>query len=287
MDEKTILQSALSGMFSMTDGEVASLLYNEDGTINESAVESILEKNRDKIKRITSDNGKKFDDGYSKGKKETAERFEQRFKEITGFSKDATNFDELVSEYIKTSKSNVKISDDDIRKHPLFLEIEKSRIPVQDFEKLKEEYEAYKNQVQRSQIYGNVKNSAWEIVAKMNPVMSENPVVAETRRQDFLSKLDGFEYEINSGNILPVKDGKRLEDAHGNAITFEAHIKDLAQKNFDFSKQTPKGNAGNDPGGKDFKVPTTEAEYKQAILNAKTAEERIRIKKEYEAVNNG
>ena len=131
---------------------------------------------------------------------------------------------------------------------------------------------------------------AWDVVAARNPILSENATVAENRKRDFLAKFSQYDYELQDGRIIALKDGKRIEDAHGNLKTFEAFTVELAEQNFDFKAQDYKENGGNRNSSNVVVVtekPTTEAEYAAALdkYNSNSEEDmkkRIAIRKYFE-----
>jgi hypothetical protein len=121
----------------------------------------------------------------------------------------------------------------------------------------------------------------------MRPVLGENPAVAQTRKQDFARIFEAFDYEIVDNDIVVKKGEQRLEDAHGNRITFSQLVQDEAARRFDFLKQDPKGNGGNANNGPNQPAvtpPKDEADFIRQFANAKTPAERQAIEKAWEAV---
>jgi len=281
MDEKQILQSVLTGMFGMTDAEIAELLYS-DGKVKEDADTLILDRNAKKVEKISAEKQKFFDNGYSKGKKETLDRVEKTFRDTTGV--DGEDFDSMLGAYIESHKGKSKLTDDDVKRHPLFIELEKNAVKRDQYEALRTEFDDYKKQETRRNVLRTVQNKAWELTSSRNPVLSDNPMVAETRRNDFLTKFESYDYEIVDDLIVVIKDGKRLEDKHGNIITFDNHVSSIAQTCFDFKKQDPKGNAGNQSNsGTVVGVPKDETEYRTALAEEKDPQRRVEIMKAWQA----
>ena len=287
MDEKQLLTYLLTKQFNLSDEEVTGLLYDED-KLKEDAGDVILAKNAEKIATLQRRGDENFDKGHKKATKEVMKTVEGRFRELTGFEEEAADFDDLVTKF-KDKKGKVQVSDDDVKKHPLFVQLEQGSIPKAKLDEIKEEYDSFKKQTTRGQILSQVKGKAWDLVATKRPIMSDNPVVAENRRQDFLSKLDGFDYEEQNGTWIVVKDGKRMEDQHGNLMPFDTFVTGLAQMNFDFKAQDDRGNAGNEQ--KETMAitdrPKTKQEYIKAMdkYNGNTQEDakaRIAVTKYYE-----
>jgi len=281
MDEKQILQSLLTGIFSLTDGEIAELLYS-DGKLKDNADELVLERHAKKVEKTNQEKQKFFDNGYSKGKKESMERVEKTFKETTGA--DGEDFDSMLSAYQESHKGKSKASDDDIKRHPLFLDLERNSVKKDQYEAIVGEFDNYKRQETRRNALRQVQQKAWDLTASKNPVLSDNPTVAETRKNDFLTKFEAYDYELVEDMIVVVKDGKRLEDKHGNVITFDNHVNGIASSCFDFKKQSDKGNAGNqgNPQGSSG-VPKDENEYRNALSTEADPQKRIDIMNAWKA----
>ncbi len=281
MDEKQVLQSLLTGIFSMTDGEIAELLYS-DGKIKDDADQLLLERHAKKVEKINAEKQKYFDNGYSKGKKESMERVEKEFKEKTGM--DGEDFEAMLTAHLEAVKTKPKHSDDDVKRHPLFIDLERNSIKKEQYDALKTEFETYKQQEQRRNALGRVQSKAWELTSARSPILSDNPLVAETRKGDFLRKFEEYDYEINDDLIVVVKDGKRLEDKHGNIITFDAHVGKLAEMCFDFKKQQDRGNAGNNQNAP-ASVPTNEDEYRKSLATEQDPQKRVEIMNAWKARN--
>jgi hypothetical protein len=83
-----------------------------------------------------------------------------------------------------------------------------------------------------------------------------------------IDTLEDIQYDENDNIIAIIKNGKRLEDEHGNPVTFTGYNKTRASNYFKFLKQDAKGGAGNknDPGNHS----NTSSVYKtkEELLNA-------------------
>ena len=100
-----------------------------------------------------------------------------------------------------------------------------------------------------------------------------------------MTQFDGYDYQqAADGSHVVIKDGKRVEDAHGNLITFENFVRGIGEQFYEFTKQDDRGNAGNagsggGSGNGSFtgQLKTIE-DYNRAIGAAKTPKERIEIR---------
>lgn len=283
MNEKELLNYILTKQFNRTDEELAELLYekSDDGAVSlkENAGDLILDLNAQKIQAIKGQTQEFFDNGYSKGKAEEAKRREKAIREKFGVQAD--DWDGLL-DAVSALKKSKDVSVDDIKKHPAYVELETQSIPKSKYEELASEYDGFKKNIQRTMTIGKVKDLAWNNTVKLNPVESENPKIAQTVREDYLSKFDPYDYEFQGDTILIVKDGKRLEDAHGNLVKFDDFVKDLSGRYYEFRKQDDRGNAGNSGGSGGGGVPATKEEYIKAMASAKTAEDRVALMNAWE-----
>ena len=122
----------------------------------------------------------------------------------------------------------------------------------------------------------------------LNPILSEDSKKAANQRADFASKFKGYEFQQIEGSndfLIIGKDGKRIEDGHGNAKTLKALTTETAELSFDFAVQSGKTNAGNagKTGAGAVTVPEDEEAYNNAIFAATSSEEREAITAAYEA----
>lgn len=259
-------------LFNLNEDEFKKIILDDDGNIRNNAGDLILDKDKARVDKWKSDRDDAYNKGHQKATKEALTSAETKFKEITGWEGNGEEgFDDMVKAFLEDQAKKSKkptLSDDDVKKHPLYLELEKSRIPKEEYEKIKGEYEDFKKNTSRNQILQGIKSKAWGIVSQKNPILSENQAVAENRRNDFLAKFGGYDYqEQDDGTIIVLKEGKRLEDDHGNPQQFENFVMGLASLNFDFKKQSDKGGAGGDDDD-DTGTSVTEKPTTQDQLNA-------------------
>lgn len=286
----------------ITAEEVADLLYKkgEDGKVteelNEDALQKVLDKDVDRVTSIKSSINTKeyFDNGYKKAQKEVLSELESTIRTEYGIESQSTGID-LVKEIVSKSGkgSTGDLTDEAVKKHPLYLQIEASKQSAID--ELKNEYEGkitdINTQYKKGQVFSAIKRDARSILAGFNPIVSENKVVANNRELDFLNKLEKYDYQTaEDGNhlVLDKETGNRIEDPHGNPIKFTDVIKGTAELYYDFAKQGLKGSAGNedDKGAgshKNIAVPKTEDEYYEQVSLASDATERAAITEVWEA----
>lgn len=297
MDQKESALYQATKMFNWTEAEAKERLF-EGEELKEDYADIILEADKARIQKLKDERTQYHDTGFKKAEKQFKSYAEETFKKLTGYSGSEDNFEAMFATWHEAEKKklvkNVEVSEDAVKKHPAYIALETERIPKTEYEKLQKDFDEFKTTQQRERVMGVVTDSAWSVVSAKNPILSENPQVADNRRRDFLAKFAGYDYDLNDGKIIVIdKDGKRVEDAHGNPKTFDAFVMDLAVLNFDFRAQGDKGQAGNKPGEKDGVIvisekPTTKEEYHAALdkwngASAEHAKQRIAIKDYYYA----
>lgn len=293
MTEKDILIGVLTKTLNKSEQEVAELLYQKEGDelkLKEGAVDDILSLDSvrvDNIKKNAPIDKDRLNNEYSRGKKEALSELENSLKEKHSVESDLKGIELIDS--ILASKSNVKLSDDEVKKHPLYIELEKKRIPKEKYDSLQKEFDSFKGNVEKNAKLGKIKEKARTLLAEMKPIVSENPVVAKTREEDFLRKFESYDYQLDGDSIIILRpDGSRLEDGHANVLPFSEFVKNIAAMNYDFAKQGQKSNSGagdNDDTSTPPKVvvPKNDDEYVKMIREAKTTEQKIAIKEAYHA----
>lgn len=239
-------------VFGMTDDEAQSLFEKTDeGEVLKSDALDIL-RNRDKerIRRIKeefkTEATNKFNDGYSKAKKEERSGFETEIREAFQLGSQSTGVD-LIKDLLAQ-----KSQKEDIKTHPDYIQLERKMqnefVPKKDFETVKTEYETFKGGVERKEKLSRVKADARAIFRELNPVLSKDQRKAMNQENDFLAKFETFDYQIQEdGNHVVLKDGKRLENENMNPVAFGEMVKQKTLEYFDLRDQEPRGGAGQEP----------------------------------------
>lgn len=249
-----VLMSFITKAYNKTETELNELIEDETG-VKDDAFENLLTIDSSKVKKLKGDGQLMFDKGYQKAEAEVKSRVEKAFKEKTGFNDDADSFEELLDKYIEQQTKNPKksaLTDDDVKKHPAYLALEKERVPKAEYDKVKAEFDDYKAGVSRNEKMNSIKSKVLNKFNTFQIEQIENPTVKAKRTDLFLKEFDAYDYEMDGDNVIIIKDGKRLEDDHGNLVQFDKFIENTAQEHFVFLKQSPKGSAGN--GNPDVKT---------------------------------
>lgn len=256
MTEKELLSGVLSKTVNLDEAGVAAL-YNADGSLKDDALTTILKLDGERVKTFKTDAKKLGDDQYSRGKRETMEALEKELRDEHGIKSEATG-KELIAEILESKQGKSKpakaaeLTDDDVKKHPLFLKTEtelKDKLTQAEADWKKKLDEANTG-FTRERTLTVVKADAKALFDALNPVLSEDPARAKNQLRLFELELDGHDYQVEEKdgkrNILVLnKDGKRLEDDHGNVIKFEQFVRQAVESNYDITASEKRSTAGN------------------------------------------
>lgn len=279
------------------DATGVTSLYNEDGTLKDDSLSILLQADVDRVQKLKPDTKSVFQDGYKKAKSEVLTDFEKEFIEKTGFKSEKKGIDLILEYAANASKQNGEVNEDAIKKHPLFISTterllkEKEEAILAESKKLTQ----FQSELKRKETFSNVSNKALTYFSSLKPILSKDPIKAETQMRDFVEKLQGYEYDIQGEEIIVMKDGKVVEDKHGNRIKFDAIVKSEAEKRYDFHQAEPRTSPAN---GKDkdgnttspafsFELPKNQAEYDSMISDSKIPiAERMAAKEAYQKTKN-
>lgn len=290
----------------ISEEQAAELLYqkSEDGKtldkdkVNTELLTQLESMDAERVQKLKdgADTTKAFEDGYKKAQKETLSKHEDSLRKEYGVTDTNLKGSELVKHIVQSAsegeKGKGKLTEDEIKKSPLYLQLEKER--TEAVESVKTEYETKIQDLekgwQRNQTLSTVKGKVINLLDGLNPVLPKVQTAATNQKNQFAGIFEKYDYQQDGDSLLVLdkESGKRLEDKHGNPIKFENLVKETAAEYFEFAKQDPKGGPGNEnggAGGAGISVPKDEAEYNKAIFEAKTPEDRAAIQTAYEASN--
>src|SRR5699024_7280508 len=309
MDYKKIITGLLSKAYKMDDGKVAELLKDGEEVSEETVIAALLSEDSNRVSAMkkTADTSEKFQEGYAKDKKEERENFEKELKEQFGIESDAIGSD-LINEIITTKAEELgkgkkgSITEDDVKKHPVYQSLE-GRYKT-DLNKVEEEWKTKLEEIEsnhkKEATFKSVRDRALVVLDGLNPVLPGNPEIASNQKGWFINALKDYEFDLqDEGRIVVMKDGRVVEDGHGNSLDFNDLAKQTASKFFEFKKNNGGSNAGNNNQGEGgnsggsqgdypagIKKPTTLEEL-SAILNEQSIkiEDRERVAEVYEQEN--
>lgn len=234
----------------MPKTEIDKLLSEE--TTDEDGETQLVDGDKARIGKLTQPKkGETFQDGYKKAKAEVLTELETQLKEKYEIESDANGLElveAIVTEKAKTGKAATP-TEDDIRKSSVFQAQEKAHkaaLKAKEAEwetKFNEQAAQYK----KGETFNQVSKKALDILTAMNPVQAPNATVAANIQNAFLSTFKSYEFDIqdNGNRVVVMKDGKVVDDGHGNSLEFEKLVKDTAAGYYAFQQNNGGGNAGN------------------------------------------
>jgi hypothetical protein len=289
MEFKDFLTGVLSETLNIDETGVASL-FEEDGKLKSDAKQTILKWNADNLSTIKKGIVKEsFDDGYKKATSEVMTKFESDLKTKTGFKSDKKGV-ELVLDYAGSLKpAGTEITDDVIKKHPLYLSLQEEKEAAITSVKTEGEkaLNDFKSEISKKETFSKVSQKALELFHQEKPILSADPIKAKRQEELFLQQFKGYDYEMQGDRIVVTKDGKVVENAQGHAVKFESLVKETAGTYFEFHAASTKASPGNNNGNSNgntgsftFDAPKTQEEYVKMLSDPKlTLEQRNAVDK--------
>ena len=303
---KTIITGLLSKAYNFDNGKIAELFKDGETELSEEQqteiLNKILEIDAQRVENIKKSVDKKdaFQDGFKKAKSEVLTDFEKGLKEKFGIESDKTGL-ELVEEVVSKKSEGGQsgdITEDAIKRSKVFQDME-SNLKKQ-ITTVKTEYETKINEIQdgykAEQTFSNVSQKALQIFNGLNPILPQNKTVADNQVKFFVNTLKDFKFDVQDERIVVMdKDGKVLEDGHGNSRSFEDIVKETASGLFEFKANnggSGSGNGGQGQGGSGSSyagnVPKTFEELEKVMSDTSISiEDRSNIMAEYEKAQKG
>jgi hypothetical protein len=180
------------------------------------------------------------DSGFKSAERKSNTNWESKLKaafELQSDTKGLALIEEAL-EVIETKLQTAKpteITETQIKKHPLFLNMEKQ---LQDVEKnLTTKFEQEKSQLQEAwqqeKVFTTAKEKATAVIDSLNLVLDPDPAKAAAQKSIIIRDLEQYKFMDNSGELVLLdKEGNRLENETGHAIKFEDAVKKIATTYF-------------------------------------------------------
>ena len=303
---KTIITGLLSKAYNFDNGKIAELFKDGETELSEEQqteiLKKILEIDAQRVENIKKSVDKKdaFQDGFKKAKSEVLTDFEKGLKEKFGIESDKTGL-ELVEEVVSKKSEGGQsgdITEDAIKRSKVFQDME-SNLKKQ-IKQTETDYQNKINEIQdgykAEQTFSNVSQKALQIFNGLNPILPQNKTVADNQVKFFVNTLKDFKFDVQDERIVVMdKDGKVLEDGHGNSRSFEDIVKETASGLFEFKANnggSGSGNGGQGQGGSGSSyagnVPKTFEELEKVMSDTSISiEDRSNIMAEYEKAQKG
>ena len=274
-----VLIGLLSTSYKLDETGVASL-KEEDGSFKTEALDHLTKMDADRVAALKGDVEKVKADTYSRGKREALEGLERELKDEFGIKATDKKGKDLIREILASrTKGGDPLTEETVKAHPLYLKLEEhaNALPKTFEEQLKTREEAIRAEFKAERDFDRVRASAMRTFKGMNPILPKNEDVANAQLTLLDQALKGLKYQLvekdgEIADIVPMKaDGSgRLEDAHGHPVKFEALIKTIGAKYFEFAEgeqregaddPNRKGKESGKGGGDKAFDPKTVAEY--------------------------
>lgn len=268
-----ILRGILSNAYKLTEQQITDILGNKDGN---AALQAVLDIDATRVNTLGSS---KFEEGRGMGTRESMTNHENNLREKFGIADKKLMGLNLVEAIVTAQLEKERaenpggksgkgaITDDDIKKHPLYLSLEEDRQKaiLEKEEEWKTKFEERERSYTRDGRVAKVKEKALNMLNPQQYVFPEDETIATNQRNFVINNLSGFDYEETENGVLyPIKDGKRIDDRHGNAQTLEEFISEQAKMYFparvNNGGTNPDPGAGGNGGGTGAFVPKSAAE---------------------------
>lgn len=274
------LAEGLGTAYKIPEDDIANILpENEEDFKSESFLESFLDFDKSRVETIGQKGKDKFEQGYSKAKKEVLTSYEKDIRDAFNIDEDDLVGIDLVKRVVEiNSKKNKgdasKLTAEELKSHPAVINLltEREKAFKTEKEQLEQQYDTKIKEFGRKELFGKVSSRALSILDELNPVLSEDPTRAKNQRNFLIREIEALDYQTSDdGGFIPLKDGKRLEDAHGHGITFDEFVKNKAKGLYDFKqapdRDTPPAGGGQGGGGGAQKF-KSEAEYAKYLSDS-------------------
>lgn len=299
MDALELLVSALAKTLNKSTDDIKSIILKPDSAeLNDDALDKVLSLDTERITAINNRNKTDKESQFKRGYKEASEKWTRDVRD--GFGLDADVTDEELLEKAKTkigagSKGGGEITDDKVKAHPVYLALQKEK---RDKEKelndgWQKKLDDQSGEFNKKATRGTVKTRTIELAKALKPKLSEDPAKAERQLEQIFLRLEteGYEFEPDGDDFIVKKGGENATDSHNNLVRFADLVKQATTSLYDLdaTKKTDTGN-GKDNFGKKWdhlNVPSTKAEFDEAIKKAASPEERTALSKAFLATEAG
>ena len=255
---KTIITGLLSKAYNQDTGKIAELLKNGVELSEEEQQEvlnQILEIDSARVENIKKGISTKefIEQGYNKAKGEVLSKFEQTLKEKFGIESNKTG-SELIEDIVsaKAEKGGSgELTEDNIKRSKVYQDLQaKLNTDVETTKStLQKQIDDLQNGYKKEKTFSEIETKALSIFTGLNPILPQTKAVADNQIKNFVNSLKGFTFDIQDDRVVVMdKDGKVVEDNHGNSRSFEDIVKETASSQFEFKANNGGSGAGNGNG---------------------------------------
>jgi hypothetical protein len=271
---KDLLVGVLVETYKIDAEQLEADLFDKDGEefkVKDDAKVKLLELDKQRIKKVADTH---YQNAHKKFSKDGYTDYEAKIKAHFGIDSEKQGVDLIQDVIAAKAKPGEVLTDDAIKKHPIFLAREK-QLTTEREEAVKAAEAKYRSEKTAE----SFAKQTLRTFKELKPILSTDPVKADSQSELFVERLMAkTRFEINGNEIILLNaDGSRMEDGHGNAIAYDKYVKTEAAKLYDF-EAGEKRSSGDDPGKKgsgsgDSKVtkPKDAAEFNQKVAEIRAA----------------
>lgn len=300
VQEKQTITAFIGRTLNLPAEEVAAL-FKADGdkeTFSETALDSLLKHDATRVQNFTAKNQEFFDNGFKKAQKEALSKFEKDIKEKFNVTEDKQGLDLIESVVMAKLKSQGgELDEEKIKRSDVYIKaVEKlSKDKEEAVAEATKKYQTLEQTIASEKINSNIRSSAKEIIMSLNPILPEGKTAegkskAEIQVERLIDELiSQYQYEIKGDKTLIIKDGKVMEDPHGNKVDFKKFVSEKASYVWDFKEGDSRKGTGNsndndgDKSGakKGYQGPAIDSseKYMELMAAAKDETEKMEITK--------
>jgi hypothetical protein len=294
---KELLIAYLARTLNMSPESVAEMLFkkSDDETITDdltdNALDALLQLDAKRVQALKPNTKEYFDNGYGKGKSETAAHFEKILRERFGVDQEGKLQGEALIDAISAAVADQGAKPDKIKASPEYLKLEatmRQQIEEARQQHLKE-LEKVRQEYAREQTWNQVRDRIREAVRK-HPGLNQD-AITDPMVDLLAERFKSYDYQLENGDFLPLLEGKRVENAQGYPRMLSDLVAEIAEATFPKIAQQPVGNAGNQ-NNNTGKAPVTgrfkdEDDFLEQRAQISDLEKRLELDKLWEAQKAG
>lgn len=289
MDLKELLIAYLGKSLNRPAEQLADLLFetsDEGETLKGDALNALLALDAERVQKIKPDTKQYFDNGYKKAQSEVMERVEKSLRERFNVDTDKQLTGDALLDAINAAMATEGTKPDKIKTSAEYLALEREmRKQIDDLRSQHTaEIENIRLEAKREQTWAQVSGKIRELVRKHNGLNQD--AITDGMVDLLAAQFREYDYQIDGEDFLPLKEGNRVEDAHGHARRLAELVKERAEALLPRIAQQPAGSAGNANGANKPAVSVkfeSEAEYMKALNLESDPNKRIEMAKSWEA----
>lgn len=271
---KDIALAFLAKTLNMAPESVAELLFkkSDDGTLTEETAENALSEllrlDAERIQKVRPNTQEFFNNGYGKGKSETAIAFEKVLREKFGVDPEGKLQGEALVDAVKAAAAGDGVKPDKVKASTEYLDMERQfRQQIEDIKAQQQaELEQYKQEVNREKTWQQGSGLIKKVIRSMQDINQDS--VTDLMIDLLAAKYRTYDLQADGEDFLPIKDGQPLQNAQGYTRRLSELVMEDAAQVFPTQKQPAAGQAGNQNAGPGKAAVNTRFESEEAYFKA-------------------